>query len=31
MRYSVGYSLARTDVPFDEFLRTVLQRGGLVA
>lgn len=31
MRYSIGYSLARTSVPFDEFLREVLQRGGLVA
>ncbi len=30
MRYSIGYSLARTDVPFDEFLLEVLQRGGLV-
>ena len=31
MRYSIGYSLAASDVPFDEFLLNVLQRGGLVA
>ena len=31
MRYSIGYALARTDQPFDDFLRGVLQRGGLVA
>ena len=31
MRYSIGYSLATTDTPFDEFLLKVLQRGGLVA
>jgi uncharacterized protein (DUF58 family) len=30
MRYSIGYSRARTDVPFDEFLLDLLQRGGLV-
>jgi uncharacterized protein (DUF58 family) len=31
MRHSIGYSLARTDTPFEEFLLQVLQRGGLVA
>ncbi len=31
MSNSVGYSLARTDTPFDVFLRDLLQRGGLVA
>ena len=31
MQHSIGYSLARTDTPFDEFLLQVLQRGGLVA
>ncbi len=31
MRYSVGYALARSDVPFDEFLLGMLQRGGLLA
>ncbi len=31
MKYSIGYSLARTDIPFEEFLLKVLQRGGLVA
>lgn len=31
MRYSIGYSLAATATPFDEFLLRVLQRGGLVA
>ena len=31
LRYSIGYSLARTDAPFEEFLLQVLQRGGLVA
>ena len=30
MRYSIGYPLARTDVPFDEFLLGVLQHGGLL-
>ena len=30
MRYSIGYALARTDVPFDEFLLGVLQHGGLL-
>ena len=31
MRHSIGYSLARTDTPFDAFLLQMLQRGGLVA
>lgn len=31
MKYAIGCSLAPTDVPFDEFLTNVLQRGGLVA
>ncbi len=31
MGHAIGYSLARTDIPFDEFLRGVLERGGLVA
>jgi uncharacterized protein (DUF58 family) len=31
MRYSIGYALAQSDVPFDAFLVNVLQRGGLVA
>ncbi|HPF37317.1 MAG TPA: DUF58 domain-containing protein [Phycisphaerae bacterium] len=31
MKYAIGYALARTDTPFDAFLRTVLERGGLVA
>ncbi len=31
MKNSIGSSLARTDVPFDEFLTSVLRRGGLVA
>jgi len=31
MRYSIGYSLATSDVPFDEFILGVLQKGGLVA
>jgi len=30
MSYSIGYALARTDIPFDDFLVRVLQRGGLV-
>lgn len=30
LRYGTGYALARTDVPFDEFLRGVLERGGLI-
>jgi uncharacterized protein (DUF58 family) len=31
MRYSIGYSLTRSDAAFDDFIRSVLQRGGLVA
>ncbi|MEX2288055.1 MAG: DUF58 domain-containing protein [Planctomycetaceae bacterium] len=31
MRYSLGYSLATTETPFDEFILAMLQRGGLVA
>lgn len=31
MRHSIGYAMARSDVPFDEFLVKVLERGGLVA
>jgi uncharacterized protein (DUF58 family) len=31
MKYAIGYSLATTDVPFDQFILSVLQRGGLVA
>ncbi|HEY3246183.1 MAG TPA: DUF58 domain-containing protein [Phycisphaerae bacterium] len=31
LKYSIGHALARTAVPFDEFLVGVLQRGGLVA
>ncbi len=31
MRHSIGYAMARSDVPFDQFLVNVLQRGGLVA
>ena len=31
MRYSIGYAMARTDVPFDEFTMQLLRRGGLVA
>jgi uncharacterized protein (DUF58 family) len=31
MRHSMGYALARSDVPFDDFLVKVLERGGLVA
>ncbi len=31
MRHSIGYSLARTDKAFDDFVLNVLQRGGLVA
>lgn len=31
MKYSIVYSLASTDVPFDQFILSVLQRGGLVA
>lgn len=31
MRYSIGYSLAHSDAPFEEFLLQVLQSGGLVA
>jgi uncharacterized protein (DUF58 family) len=31
MRYGIGSAMARTDVPFEEFLLGVLQRGGLVA
>lgn len=31
MRYGIGCSLARTETPFDEFLTSVLKRGGLVA
>ena len=30
LRYGTGYALARTDVPFDVFLRGVLERGGLI-
>lgn len=30
MRYSIGYSLARTEITFDQLLLGVLQRGGLV-
>lgn len=31
MQRAIGYAMARTDVPFDQFLVKVLQRGGLVA
>ncbi len=31
MRHSIGYSLARSDTAFDEFVVQVLQRGGLVS
>lgn len=31
MRHAIGYAMARSDVPFDDFLVTVLERGGLVA
>lgn len=31
MKYAIGYAMSRTDVPFDAFLRSVLERGGLVA
>lgn len=31
MRYSIGHAPTTTDVPFDEFLRKVLETGGLVA
>jgi uncharacterized protein (DUF58 family) len=31
LKYSIGHALARTDVPFEDFLLTILQRGGLVA
>lgn len=31
MRYSIGFHQAHTDVPFDEFVRHVLQRGRLLA
>src|SRR5262249_52819568 len=31
MKYSIGHALARTDMPFEDFLIGVLQRGGLVA
>jgi uncharacterized protein (DUF58 family) len=31
MRYSIGYARLSTEVPFDEFILGILQRGGLVA
>jgi len=31
MRYSIGYDAAGSEVPFDQFVRGLLQRGGLVA
>ena len=31
MRYSIGYSRLSTEVPYDEFILGILQRGGLVA
>lgn len=31
MRYSIGHAPTTTDVPFDQFLRKVLETGGLVA
>lgn len=31
LKYSIGHGIARTDVPFEDFLLTILQRGGLVA
>ncbi len=31
MRWSIGYALAQTDLPFETFLLQVLKRGGLVA
>lgn len=31
MEYSIGYSLASTDIPYDSFILDILQRGGLVA
>jgi uncharacterized protein (DUF58 family) len=31
LRYSIGYALARSDIPFEAFLMRILQRGGLVA
>ena len=31
MQYSIGYSLAQTDTPFDDFILNMLARGGLVA
>lgn len=31
MKYGIGYAFARSDIPFNDFLRRVLERGGLVA
>jgi uncharacterized protein (DUF58 family) len=31
MRHSIGYALTQSDTAFDDFLRQVLQRGGLLA
>ena len=31
MKYSIGYARSSTDRPFDEFIRGVLEKGGLVA
>jgi uncharacterized protein (DUF58 family) len=30
MRYSIGFEQASTDMPFDEFVRRLLERGGLL-
>jgi hypothetical protein len=30
MRYSIGFEQALTDMPFDEFVRRLLERGGLL-
>ena len=31
LKYSIGHGIARTDVAFEDFLVSILQRGGLVA
>jgi hypothetical protein len=31
MKYSIGFDQAQTDMPFDEFLKRVLQHGRLLA
>ena len=31
MRYSIGYEFAQTETPFDQFIRQILERGGLLA